>query len=248
MKMRSLFRNVVGLSAILVAAWASALPARAELYIIESTTAAIKAGSRLADGDSLSIPAGAQIRAVLPSGKTQTIRGPFQGRVADLAKGTPNEGVLSWIKNILLTGGATEATPGAVRSISRAQPKPRMSFSWSAIPVTMDGTICVEKGAGLQLLRAPSSRPERITVIDAVRSERGEAQWEGDSETVAWPAGVTPRADAIYDLLVQGRPRRQVTLRVLAQLPADADVLTELHKLGCKYQFEAWVRERLANK
>jgi hypothetical protein len=35
-------------------------------------------------------------------------------------------------------------------------------------------------------------------------------------------------------------------LRVLATLPADDDVLTKLHELGCKQQFEAWVRERAA--
>jgi hypothetical protein len=156
---------------------------------------------------------------------------------------------MAWLKNIMLTGGATEATPGAVRSIGRAQAKPRTGFSWSAIPVTVDGPICIEKAAaGLQLVRAPSARAERITVVDAVRSERGEAQWEANVETAAWPAGVAPRADGIYDLIVQGRPRRQVTLRVLDRLPADADVLTELHRLGCKYQFEAWVQERLAAK
>jgi hypothetical protein len=36
-------------------------------------------------------------------------------------------------------------------------------------------------------------------------------------------------------------------LRVLPTLPADDDVLTELHRLGCKQQFEAWVREKVAS-
>jgi hypothetical protein len=248
-KKRSLFRTVAGLTVVAAAAWASASAALADLYVIESTTATIKVGARLGDADKVDIPAGAQIRAVLPSGKTQTIRGPYQGPAGDLAKGQPtNEGVVSWLKNILLTGGATEATPGAVRSIGRAQAKPRTGFSWSAIPVTVDGPICIEKAASLQLVRAPSSRAERITVVDAVRSERGEAQWEANIETAAWPAGLAPRADGIYDLIVQGRSRRQVTLRVLERLPADADVLTELHRLGCKYQFESWVQERMAAK
>ena len=34
----------------------------------------------------------------------------------------------------------------------------------------------------------------------------------------------------------------------LDTLPADDDVLTKLHELGCKQQFEAWVRERTATK
>jgi len=56
------------------------------------------------------------------------------------------------------------------------------------------------------------------------------------------------RADATYYFQMPDRPRRQVTLRLVDQLPADADVLTELYKLGCKNQFEAWVHSRLASK
>ena len=87
--------------------------------------AAIRVGSALDMGDTITIPAGSHIRAVLPSGKTQTIKGPYTGTVADLAKGQPiNEGVMAWIKNILQTGGASESTPGATRSIAREAPKP----------------------------------------------------------------------------------------------------------------------------
>ena len=34
----------------------------------------------------------------------------------------------------------------------------------------------------------------------------------------------------------------------LATLPADDEVLTNLHELGCKQQFEAWVRERVTKR
>lgn len=235
----------IALAAVFVAATA----ARADLHVIESGVAAIKVGSLLADRDSITIPAGAQIRVVLPSGKTQTVRGPFTGTVAELAKGQPrNEGVLAWLKDFLKTGGATEATPGATRSIGREAPKPRLGFSWSAVPVTMDASVCVEKGARLQLVRAPNLPAERVAVIDAASSERGEAQWEAGSDRPAWPANLTPRPDGTYHIIVGDRPPRRIVLRVLPTLPADDDVLTELHRLGCRQQFEAWVREKVAKK
>jgi hypothetical protein len=235
----------IALAAVLVAATA----ARADLHVIESGVAAIKVGSQLADRDSITIPAGAQIRVVLPSGKTQTVRGPFTGTVADLAKGQPrNEGVLTWLKDFLKTGGATEATPGATRSIGREVPKPRIGFSWSAVPVTMDGSVCIDKNARLELVRAPSLPAERVAVIDAASSERGEAQWEAGSDRAAWPANLAPRPDGTYHIIVGDRPPRRIVLRVLPNLPADDDVLTELHRLGCKQQFEAWVREKVAKK
>jgi len=246
MTTRFVHLRVLALSAVLIAASAGLMAARADIYVVESSIAAIAAGSRLADSATIAIPAGGHIRAVLPSGKTQTIRGPFNGPVADLAKGQArNEGVLTWIRSILETGGSKEVTPGATRSIGRESARPRTGFSWSAVPVA-DGAVCVEKGAKLQLVRAPSARPDRVTVVDMANAVRGEAQWEAGSDVAAWPATVAPRSDAIYHLLLSDRPQRQVTLRVLERLPADGDVLTELHRLGCKSQFEAWVREKLA--
>ena len=242
----SLLRHMLGLVAVMAAAGLP--PAWADLHVIESTAAAIKARSQLADSDTLTIPAGAYIRVVLPSGKTQTIKGPYKGTVAELARGQPrNEGVLAWLREFLNTGGATEATPGATRSIGRESAKPRTGFSWTAVPVTEDGNVCVEKGAQLQLVRGPSSFADRVVVIDAASSERGEAQWGVGSETAAWPSNLTPRPDGSYYIIVADRPRRQITLRVLEKQPTEDEILAELHRLGCKRQFEAWLRKTLAS-
>ena len=54
--------------------------------------------------------------------------------------------------------------------------------------------------------------------------------------------------DGTYHILIGDRPQRRITLRVLATQPTDDDVLTKLHELGCKQQFEAWVRERVATR
>ena len=239
----------------LVAAVAVLLPgvpaARADLYVIESTVPSIKPRTRLLGDDKLTIPAGGSVRAVLPDGRTQTIKGPYDGPVSDLDKGAPrNEGVLGWLRTILQTGGATETTPGATRSITRPAAAPRTGFSWTVVPVTLDGVnnICVPKGARLTLARPHSVRADHVTVVEAASSERGEAQWASGSDTTAWPRGLAMRPDATYYFLMPDKPRRQVTLRLLEKLPADSDVLTELYKLGCKYQFEAWVRATLAAK
>jgi len=214
---------------------------------MESTVAAIRVGSALELDAAISIPAGGHIRAVLPSGKTQTIKGPYEGTVADLAKGQPvNDGVLASLKDLLRTGGATQATPGATRSIARPADKPpRVAFSWSNIPVA-NGTVCVEKGAKLALIRSASPNAERVTMIEATSGAQAELQWEPGSDTAAWPATLTPHNDASYDVLSAGRPRRQITLRVLERLPTDDNVLIELNRLGCSSQFEAWVRGKLA--
>jgi hypothetical protein len=241
-----LLRRALMLMAGLVGAQLSQTAAVAQIYVMESTVAAIRVGSALDMGAAISVPAGGHIRAVLPSGKTQTIRGPYQGTVANLAKGQPiNEGVLTWLENALRTGGATQSTPGATRSVARPPDKPRLPFSWSAVAVA-NGTVCVEKGARLTLVRVASASAERATMIDGGNGQQGEVQWVAGSDAADWPSGVAPRDEASYDLLVPGRPRRQITLRVLERLPGEENLLVELNRLGCSLQFEAWVRGKLA--
>jgi hypothetical protein len=224
----------------------TATTAAAQIYVMESTVAAIRVGSALDLSAAISIPAGGHIRAVLPSGKTQTIKGPYEGTVADLAKGQPvNEGVLASLNNLLRTGGATQNTAGATRSITRPADKPsRAAFSWSAIPVAT-GTVCVQKGAKLALMRPASPNAERATMIDPAGNQ-AELQWEPGSATAAWPTTLTLRNDGTYDVLSAGREPRRITLRVLDRLPSEDNLLIELNRLGCSSQFEAWVRSKLA--
>jgi hypothetical protein len=248
MKIDRLLLALASLAGALVALAGGAASARAQVYVIESSVPDIKVGAQFAMTDSLSIPAGAAIRAVLPSGKTQTVKGPYNGPVADLAKGQEiNEGVVGWLKNIMQTGGATEATPGATRS-ARAPTRPRSmaGFSWANVPTSIDGNVCIGKEAKLQLARAPVPVAQRVAVVDVDSAARAEAEWAVSGELVAWPAGVAVRPGGTYYLLVEGRPRRQLKLEVLDPLPSEDDVLAELHKRGCRHQFEAFVRDKLA--
>lgn len=248
MKTDRLLLALASLAAALVALAGGTASARAQVYVIESSVPDIKVGAQFAMADRLSIPAGGVIRAVLPSGKTQTVKGPYQGPIADLAKGQEvNDGVVGWLKNIMLTGGATEATPGATRSASApARPRAGARFSWANVPTSIDGNVCVGKEVRLQLARAPVPVSQRVAVVDVDSAARGEAEWAANADVVAWPASVAARPGATYYLLVEGRPRRQLKLEVLDALPSEDDVLAELHKRGCRYQFEAFVRDKLA--
>jgi len=240
------FHLFVLLTAFLLAAPLQTASAQGQVYVIESTTAAVKVGTAFALDDRITVPAGASIRIVMPSGKTQTIKGPYSDPVAGLATGQKaNDGVMAWIKTLMQTGGSHERTPGATRS-ARAPGSPA-SFSWTAIPVATDSTICVDKRAKLELRRSPSPRAERFIVVDMKTEQRAEVEFAAGSETAPWPAGVAPRPDGEYVFLApENRPRRQVTLRVLDSLPGEDDVLAELAARDCKHQFDAWVREKMA--
>jgi hypothetical protein len=241
----SVFRPLA-LAAVLIAAAAGLALAQAQVYVLESTADGVKVGTAYGLGERITIPAGSSIRAVMPSGKTQTIKGPYSGPVADLAKGQKsNEGVVAWIKNLLQTGGSTERVPGATRGMRPGDPP--ASFSWTVVPAAVDSTFCAEKGAKLQLRRAASPKAERLILINQGTAERAEVEFAAGSTSVAWPAALPLRADATYALVGGENPaRRQMKLRVLDSLPGDEDVLAELAARDCKHQFEAWVKEKVA--
>lgn len=221
-------------------------PAQAQVYVLESTVTNVRVGSTIAMSDRLTVPTGASIRVVMPSGKTQTIKGPYSGTAADLASGQPvNDGVVAWIKNLMATGGSKESTPGATRSAKMLEAP--AGFSWTNIPAGINSTMCVQKGARLQLQRASAQAADRLTVVDLTSTERGEVEFAPGSQTAAWPAGITAQDDRTYALLApDNRPRRQLTLRVLDRLPSEEDILVDLAARGCKLQFDAWVKEKMS--
>jgi len=238
---RVLALALVGASAML----AGLTGAAADIYVMESSVPGMRVGARLTDNDSLSLPAGGQIRAVLPTGKTQTIRGPFSGKVADLTKGMEsNESLMGPVRKILETGGSRETSSGGTRSVGAKAQAPR-GFSLVEVPAWVTGKVCVLKGGNVALARQSAAGAERAMLVDAKTFERAQVTWEAGQATTAWPQTLKLQPDATYQVLVQDREGRDVTLRFLDKAPDEDDMLVELHKLGCAHQLETWLRERL---
>ena len=72
---RTLHPFVLLLTALLLTAPVQMASAQGQVYVIESTTGAVKVGTAFALDERITVPAGASIRIVMPSGKTQTIKG-----------------------------------------------------------------------------------------------------------------------------------------------------------------------------
>jgi hypothetical protein len=234
----------VMLLAAALAASGTASAQEGRIYVIESSVSSIQAGKEYALSESLTIPAGGSIRAVMPSGKTQTIKGPHSGPLSDLAKGQKlNDRVFAWIKSFLDTGGAQEKTTGAARS---ATPPP--AFSWNAVPISYDGTVCVVKGRPLELVRTGTQSSGRATIVDIEKAAKGDARWESGSRSTPWPSDVAVRPEGTFTLLVPDQPARQVTLSVLEQAPNAEDTLSTLASRGCKHQFDSWMKEQAKGK
>jgi hypothetical protein len=217
----------------------------ADMYVIESTVPNMLVGVRLTAAESLTIPAGAYVRVVLSSGKTQNIRGPYSGKVSELTKGVEsNESLMELVRKLLQTGGSKETIAGASRSAGITAGTPR-GFSLLEIPAWMNGKACVLNGAKIVLARQSTEGAERAVLVNAKSFERAQVEWKAGSATAAWPVNLPLRADATYQVLVQDREGRDVTVRFMDKTPDEDDILIELHKLGCTHQLETWMRDRM---
>lgn len=219
----------------------SSLPqraARADVVILSSKTASLPRGAVLKDSDQLEVPAGSSLTVMLPSGATRTINGPARTPVRDLVRGEPdNQALWDGVKEFINGSGSAKST-GAVRAL---RIEPELPFSWRQVPVEVDGDICVEKGAPLMLARASGAKSVRATIVDIQAGARADVRFEDGKTTVPWPEQIPPKVGT-FAVVMQDRPMRQITLRLINPLPQADQVLRLLHGQRCQLQLEAWLR------
>lgn len=238
--------------AALLAAVAAPTAARAELIVLSSSTAQVKSGAVLPDSASLDVPAGARVRVMLPSGRTQEIKGPAKSKVADISKGEArNEGLWNDVVNVISRQKkADESVVGAVRSVAPpsgtrgvAAPAPapaKSGFSWRIVPLDPGGDVCVEKGVALELLRTKPGKPLSVVIVNRQDQRRGEATFAVGSATAKWPASAGTDV-GMYAISFPDGPPRTIRLRPIAPLPAADETLRVLHGQRCLAQIEAWL-------
>ena len=246
--MRSVHRARSHVRAGLLAALWTGLAggASADVLIVSSDAPALKPGQQVGDADRIEVPAGAKVRVLLPSGKTQLISGPASGTVKDIAKGGPMvEGVWAKAKDLLATGGADASRPGAVRGAPAGGgllEGGRADFAWNVVPTAVSGSVCVERGARLALARAGADKAATAMLIDTSANARSAVSWPAQSALADWPAELAPRHDAVYQLTAGSARPVMITLRLLDRAQTQDDsALAALLEGGCRAQARAWL-------
>lgn len=227
------------LLAATVALWSPA--GMADVLVVSSDVATLKPGQQIGAADRIELPAGAKVRVLLPSGKTQLITGPANGAVGDIAKGGPTvEGVWAKAKDFLATGGADASRPGATRSLTAGGPAP--VFAWNVVQAGATGDVCVEYGARLRLARAAAGAAAEAALLDAASNTKFPVSWPANDVLADWPAALVPRPDAVYQVITPTARPSSFTLRVVEKSQTDEDsTLSALLTKGCRSQARAWL-------
>lgn len=217
--------------------------ARADIIVIGSDAPAIKAGSVLVDSATLDVPSGASVTVMLPSGRTERLKGPLKRAVAELAKGEKSEPGLwdSVQRYVQKQGKPSEGQVGAVRSLAPKPAKAPLPFSWRQVPLDADGDVCIEKGAPIEVARASGGKSARLTIVDMQAQKRAETAFAEGATSAPWPKEIEPKVGT-YSLVVEGAPMRELRLRLVSPLPGPDETLRVLHGQRCQRQIEAWLR------
>lgn len=239
---------------------AGANTAMADVIVIGSSAANLKLGAVIKDDATLDLKAGERVRIMLPSGRTQELKGPTAVKVATLGAGEQrNDGLWNDVRRLVADQKtASESQVGAVRSVV---PKSRTSgasdlsatrsmgagaptFSWRQVSIDSDGDVCVEKSAPLELLRGAPGRPISVTVVNLQSKTRAAADFGVGSATTAWPQAVGVDVGR-YTVVLPDGAKREIRLRPIDPLPVADDTIRLLHSQRCLKQVEAWLRGQL---
>lgn len=234
--------KVLGLA--LGASLAALSPAMAEVVVLQSSAPGLSAGQVLQDGDRVSIPAGNSAILVLPNGSTKTVTGPADTTAGRLAGGVSrNEALLEAVKSFVRTGGTGAGSVGAMRSVApqsaRAVGGP--AFSWDRIPISANGDYCVAKSDNLSLVRETARGNLSITVVGFQSGERVTVDFVDGRADAPWPSNLEADVGK-YAFVGQGRPMRQIRLRIIDPLPSRDDTLRVLFTQRCEGQVEDFLK------
>lgn len=245
--------NLVVPAVVLAFAVMSVPQASADVIIIGSSMPGLKAGTVLGDGNTIDLPAGQRVRVMLPSGRTQAFNGPMQVKVSSLAGvgEAADQGLWNDVKRLATQQKKPiESSVGAARSVAPQKPRSHhkqervvarnSAFSWRRVPVEAEGSVCIEKGAKLELRRGRAGRMQDVSVAEMESGKRAKAEFATGAVSVSWPDGLEAKAGA-YFVGLSGAPIRQVTLVPLSRLPPTDDTLRVLHANGCRDQMKAWI-------
>jgi hypothetical protein len=227
-------------------AWLSiGLPeiATADIVILGSDVPALPSGKVLKDAEDLTVPAGGIVRFMTPSGRAELLTGPVSKRVGELSgvKGAADPELWSAV-TARLSGDFESGSSEETTTRSMAEPETSLSayrFSWTDIPITATGDICVEKGATLRIVRTSDEKGASATLIDLQSGgRRAEIAFPAGVKSVPWPAEIAPRVGN-FALQGDGSGARSFRLRLISPLPNAQEALRVLHGQRCELQRNA---------
>lgn len=208
-----------------------------EFVVIQSSLAALPAGTAVGPDRTLDVPARGRIVVLGASGRVVAVDGPFHGKLpADTGPSSSPE--LKAIAELFGNKDPRTADVGTMRAAEPGWVRGVVTTPAEAMAVDASdgGDQCLYDPASAEVMHDPAS-PGVMTVQSMMSGERATLVWDKGAVRQPWPAAVPLRDGASY-LFQQGQESPAVAvLHLLAQAPRnEVDRVAQVAGMGCTEQ------------
>jgi len=214
-----------------------------QAIVVSATAPGLTIGQVIEDGAAVRMPEGANALFLFASGRTVTIKGPYEGPLDRLSGGKNTQNNLGG-----LFGAERFAHNelGAARTIGPSKstpPKGRSASDLPAIDASVPGVWCVRAGRPAEIQRPadPAFDPAVLQPVGASATGKpATISWSGGAATQPWPAAL-PLTDGA-EIQVRGRDQahsHKLVMRLVEDSGDSGLLAVALVHAGCRRQAEA---------
>lgn len=235
---KSILMTIAGAGALV----AMAATAMASVVIMESRLPNLKRGQELADDATIDVPFGSRLLVAVPQGgelKTVEIKGPRKGKVRELLSPEPiSKRLLKMAREYATSGGKSLGSTAAARGAR---------ILVNQVPVIERSVVCVEQGSLPVIALGSGLEKANLRLVDARNSQQARTiDLTGKEPRVAWPTSIALREGGSYQILEDGQPRIDLTVKMIQAgtlaNPTWIRSLETLERAGCEEQLRAALR------
>ncbi|HYI68738.1 MAG TPA: DUF4384 domain-containing protein [Skermanella sp.] len=205
-----------------------------QAIVVAATAPGLTIGQVIEDGAAVRMPEGSNALFLFSSGRTVTVKGPYEGPLDRLSGGKETQGRLS---GLFAADRFAQNELGAARNLGT--PKTRSADELPAIDASLPGVWCVRAGHTPSIQRPidPAFNP---TVLKPAAGKATTVSWGGAAATQPWPPAL-PLNDGA-EIQVRNRDQSQshnLVMRVVDDGGDPGLLAVGLVKAGCRRQAEA---------
>jgi hypothetical protein len=204
-----------------------------QAIVVAATAPGLTIGQVIEDGAAIRMPEGANALFLFSSGRTVTVKGPYEGPLDRLSGGKEPRNRLT---GLFGAEHFAQNELGAARNVG--PPKGRSADELPAIDASVPGVWCVQAGHQPHIQR-PADPAFVTAVLKPATGKPATISWDAAAATQPWPATLPLNDGAEIQVLSSDQSHRHsLVIRVVEDAGDPGLLAVALVRAGCRRQAE----------
>ena len=210
-----------------------------DLIVIESSVPQLAVGSVVANGATVTLPAGARAVLVSAAGRSVALSGPYSG-VPGSGAAAGDSRLLTALASLVQRKGEETSSVGAVRAGGNAWRFSSVANVADVLAIDLDtgGDTCLYDLKTAEVVRNPITGGTSAIILNVQTGATGAVKWDKGAGRTAWPKSLPLEPDQTY--IVEHPGQTASTLLTVKALPpggpSDLHRAAQLAAAGCEDQ------------